>query len=595
MKRSILFVITVILASCLLGCTTPEVQQVEVEKIVTQVVKETVVVEGTPQIIEKVVTATPEPVSEEPASEEPAAAEPAILRIGSTRSLDKINPYWATEYAESIIFDLVYEKMFSVNYQSDFEPELAESWEMSDDGLTWTFNIVKDSKFHDGTPLTAEDVAFSLNLYKAREDSSRWSHVKMIDNAEATGDYTVTITLVEPIPNMIDQLATLWILPKHIWEPLGIETDLEDFINEEMIGSGPFKLTDYEKDQFISLASVKDHWKRSPIIDGLVEQFFNNEDAMVQALISGQLDYVDNAPLTAVKTLENTDNVEILAGRRATPHLDDIIINQIAPENCPEDGVCDNHPALRDVQVRRALSYATDKQTITNIIRLGYADTGVTLIQPGSKWFNPNVENYGFDIAKANQILDDAGYMDTDSDGVREMPDGTNPLIFRLYYPTYITTHPRLAELLAESWSQIGVQVDIRGIESDVLAPMVNPQFATDIVLWAWESDIDPNFMLSLCTTEMISNWADESGYSNPDYDALFAAQAVELDEQKRIDIVWQMQQIIADDAVYIIPYYDHLVNAVRTDTFTNWPFDEDTVIPLYVDMLATLQPVSGN
>jgi peptide/nickel transport system substrate-binding protein len=548
-------------------------------------------------VVEKVVTATPEPAAEEKVTEneEPSTTEPVILKVGSTRSLDKINPYWATEYAEGIIFDLVYESLFIVNYNSDFEENLAKSWEMSEDGLTWTFNIVQDSTFHDGTPLTAEDVAFSINLYKARQDSSRWSNVKMIDTAEATGDYSLTINLVEPIPNMIDQLAALWILPKHIWEPLGVETDLEDFINKEMIGSGPFMLKDYEKDQFISLESNKDHWKRPPIIDGVVEQFFNNEDAMVQALISGQLDYVDNAPLTAVRTLEGTDNVQMLEGRRATPHFDDIVINQIDPANCPEDGVCDNHPALRDVSVRQALSHATDKNTITNIIRLGYADVGVSLIQPGSKWYNTDLEDYAFDLDKANQILDEAGYMDVDGDGIREMPDGTNSLVFRLYYPTYITTHPRLAELLAESWAQIGVSLEIRGLESDVLASMVNPQFATDIVLWAWESSIDPNFILSLCSTEMINNWAGESGYTNPEYDELFAAQAVELDEQTRIDLVWQIQEIIMEDAVYIIPYYDHLVNAVRTDTFTNWPFDQATVIPLYMDMLCTIEPVAGN
>jgi peptide/nickel transport system substrate-binding protein len=93
----------------------------------------------------------------------------------------------------------------------------------------------------------------------------------------------------------------------------------------------------------------------------------------------------------------------------------------------------------------------------------------------------------------------------------------------------------------------------------------------------------------------MINNWAGESGYSNPEYDELFDAQAVELNEQKRIDLVWQMQEIIMEDAVYIIPYYDHLVNAIRTDTFTNWPFDQETVIPLYMDMLCTLEPVAGN
>ncbi|MCE5207874.1 MAG: ABC transporter substrate-binding protein [Chloroflexi bacterium] len=531
-----------------------------------------------------------EPTAEAPAKE----AEPYILRVGVSQSISSLNPVFSILASEGRVFRMVYEYMFLLNLESKYEPYLAESWTTSEDGKTWVYQIHNESIFHDGTPLTAEDVAYSLMLYKSREDSAAYGQAQFFESVTATGDYEVTIVLTDPLPNLADKLANLPILPKHIWESLGTGDDLKNFTNAEMIGSGPFKFTEFKKGEFVRMTANKEHWLYPPNIDEVIYQEFTNEDAELQALLTGQIDAVMSIPLTAYNTVKNTENVAILAGLPATPHVADIILNGIDPANCPEDykSTCGGHPALRDVEVRKALNYATDKQKIIDVNLMGLADPGVTLVPSGTEWFNTEVQDYLFDIAKANEILDNAGYKDTDGDGVRQMPDGTNPLIFDVNFETDCNTCPREAELMTETYTQIGVQLVVAAMEGDALIDFCNPRFEHDIILWGWVGEPDPDFMLSIATTAQIVGWNSESGYSNPEYDALYDQQAVEMDHDKRLELVWQMQEILVRDVVYIIPYYDQYVYAVRTDKYEGWPLEYKMVYPDYMKTFATIKPI---
>ena len=171
---------------------------------------------------------------------------------------------------------------------------------------------------------------------------------------------------------------------------------------------------------------MKDHYLYSPKIDGAVFQTFDSQDALVQALKTGQVDMITEMPNTAVATLRNESNVEVVSGPPFAPSLSDIIFNVTSEENCPpDDGVCSGHPALRDLNVRQALAHATDKQQIIDVVLLGLGSPGLTLVPDGlGVYYNDQLEDYAFDTDLANQILDDAGYADTDGDGVREMPGG---------------------------------------------------------------------------------------------------------------------------------------------------------------------------
>ncbi len=535
------------------------------------------------------VPAPAEPGAAEPQAPAEAPSKPAVVRIGYAGSPDTLNPGAAVLSEAYLIFELVYDTIYDLNLDGTFSLSLAESAEVSEDGLIWTFKL-RDATFHDGTPLTAEDVVFSYNLY-ANTEGYPWmgDYTTYFESVEAPDPKTIVLTLSEAIPNLDSQLVFLYVLPKHIWE----SQDPVEFENEEMIGSGPFKMVEYKQNEFVHLAANKDH-PQAPKIDEVIFQTFESNDALVQAIKTGQVDMITEFPATSIDSLRAAENVEVVTGAPFAPTVSDIIFNQCSPENCPEgDGICSGHPSLQDRNVRLALSHATDKQKIIDVIYLGLASPGTTLIPDGlGVWYNESIKDYEFDVAKANKILDDAGYKDTDGDGVREMPDGTNPLVYRLNWPSDSIDGPRLAELLSEMWKQVGVNVEPQAMDPDALTAACCPAFDFDVMLWGWGSDPDPNLLLSVMTTAEIPTGSSETGYSNPEFDELYAQQAIERDFEKRKELVWKMQQIVFDDVVYIIPYYDPALQAYRTDRFTGWITDQPKVELADPTSLIVIEPV---
>ena len=399
----------------------------------------------------------------------------------------------------------------------------------------------------------------------------------------------MVLTLTDAIPNLDSQLVFLYVLPKHIWE----NEDPVEFENTAMIGSGPFKMVEYKQNEFVHLAANKDH-PQAPKIDEVIFQTFESNDALVQALKTGQVDMITEFPATAIDSLREAENVEVVTGAPFSPTVTDVIFNQCTSATCPEgDGICSGHPSLQDRTVRQALSHATDKQKIIDVIYLGLASPGTTLIPDGlGVWYNSSLKDYEHDVALANQMLDDAGYLDTDGDGVREMPDGTNPLVYRMNWPSDSVNGPRLAELLSEQWAEVGVKVEPQAMDPDALTAACCPAFDFDVMLWGWGSDPDPSLLLSVMTTDEIPTGSSETGYSNPEYDELYNQQAVERDFEKRKELVWKMQQIVMDDVVYIIPYYDPALQAYRSDRFSGWITDQPKVELSDPTSLTVIEPV---
>ncbi|HJR80389.1 MAG TPA: ABC transporter substrate-binding protein [Anaerolineales bacterium] len=525
-----------------------------------------------------------------------AAAEPVVLRVGWAGSPDTLNPGTAVLSEAYTIFALVYDTIYEYQLDGTYKLDAAESAEVSDDGLTWTFKIRDGINFHDGQPLTANDVAFSINLYKNNEDYIYLNaYTVNFDTVEATDDNTVVITLTNAVPNMDYLLSYLYIVPEHVWAEHATAPASVEFENLEMIGTGPFQMAEYTQNEFVRLTANKEHFADLPKIDEVIFQTFASDDVLVQSLRSGQVDMITEMPATAVETLKGEANIQVVTGAPYAPDVSDIIFNQIDPENCPTDvgGVCTGHPALRDRNVRLALAHATDKQKLIDVVLLGYGTPGLTLIPDGlGPWYNSSITDYEYDVAKANQILDDAGYVDTDGDGVREMPDGSQPLTFRMHWPSDSIDGPRQAELLSEMWGEVGVTLELQAVDPDALTAECCPAFDYDIILWGWGSDPDPNLLLSVHSTDEIPNGYNETGYSNPEYDELHIQQGRELDLDKRRKIVWQMQQIAFDDVVYIIPYYQQAIQAFRTDRFQGWIVDKAKVELSDVSSLTVIEPV---
>lgn len=525
-----------------------------------------------------------------------SASTPVVARVGWAGSPDTLNPGTAVLSEAYTVFALVYDTVYEYQLDGTYKLDVAESAEVSDDGLTWTFKIRSGINFHDGEPMTAQDVAFSINLYKDNVDYIYLnSYTLNFDTVEATDDTTVVITLTDAVPNMDYLLSYLYIVPEHIWGEYATPPGSVEFENLEMIGTGPFKMAEYAQSQFVRLTANKEHFQNPPKIDEVIFRTYESQDVLVQSLRNGETDMIIEMPATAVQTLQGDETIEVVTGAPFAPDVSDIIFNQADPENCPTDvgGLCTGHPALRDRNFRLALAHATNKQQLIDVVQLGFATPGLTLIPDGlGRWYNDTLVDYAFDVDLANSILDDAGYLDTDGDGVREMPDGSQPLNFRMHWPSDSIDGPRMAELLAEMWREVGVTLELQAVEPDALTAECCPTFDFDIILWGWGSDPDPNLLLSVYTTEQIPNGYNETGYSNPVVDELNTQQSRELDPQKRQEIVWEIQQIVFDDVVYIIPYYSQAVQAYRTDRFQGWVTDSGKVELSDVSSLVNIEPV---
>jgi peptide/nickel transport system substrate-binding protein len=518
------------------------------------------------------------------------------VRIGIGGSADSLNPGNGVLSEAYTLYELVYNTPIGITADGEYVPELATDWSVSEDELTWTMTIVEGATFHDGQPLTAEDIAFSIELYKATDGFPFLpSYAYYFDTVEAVDETTLVLTTEEPIGNFEANMVFMYVVPKHIWEPL---EDPVDFDNADMIGSGPFKLTSFTRNESVQLAANTDYWGTPPNIDGILFRTIGNADARVTALTTGELDAITEFPATAIPALQNAANVNVhIADIGAGGTLRDIFFNLVDDETCPEDdGVCTGHPALRDLAVRQALAMATDKQQIIDVATLGTASPGLSLVPPGlGEFYADDVADWAYDVAAANELLDDAGYVDSNGDGVREClaDQDCETLTFRFNYPDDIDTAPREAELLAGMWSEIGVRIQIQGLDSDALTSVCCPSFDFDIILWGWGSDPDPGFLLGVTLCDEIASGFSETGYCNPDYDELYYAQGVETDPATRVGIVREMQRILVEDVPYIIPYYTQSIQAWRTDTFVGWPEDDPTLGIEDPSSLVNLRPAN--
>ncbi len=266
--------------------------------------------------------------------------EPSVVKIGWTGGPDSLNPGAAWLAKAYTIFELVYDSMYEVNLDGTYADGLVESVERSDDGLVYTFKIKDGVKWHDGKPLTAKDVAFTYNLVMAHEDfPTLHSYTTSFESVEATDDTTVVLTLNEPVPSIESKLVFLYILPEHIWKDHAEGNAAAEFANEEMIGSGPFKMKEYKANEYIQLEKNEDYHGNVPKVDEVIFQSFQTPDVLIQAMKSGQVDMITEMPSTGVEALKDVENVSVEVGSPLSPDLTDIILNQTAPENCPtEDG-----------------------------------------------------------------------------------------------------------------------------------------------------------------------------------------------------------------------------------------------------------------
>ncbi len=499
-----------------------------------------------------------------------------ILRLGWTNDPDNLNPFIGYESSSYEIWAINYELLVGFR-ASDFANVpgvgLATAWETSADGKVWTFTITDKSKWQDGEPLTASDVAFTFNYCIDNELGMFIDYVKFIDKVEAPDATHVVFTCSKPKANMLG----LWIpiLPEHIWSkvnPKEVETKFKN--DPPIIGSGPFQTVEWKKGVYVRMVANKDYWRGAPKVDEVIFQTYQNADTMAQDLKTGAIQSGWNIPSAQFDALNNEPDLEAI--RAVTIGFDQIGFNCADQEKFPKST---GHPVLQDPAFRSALQWAVDKDKIVSIGYNGNAAAADTILTrdfypPDADFHLTPEDPYTFDLEKAKAALDAAGYTDADGNGIREY-EGKD-ITLRLYARAESTESQNCGKLITGWFEDVGVDIDYEVIDDSALGDKQyaydGDQFAPDfdLFIWGWGGDVDPNFILSIMTTDSIESWSD-CNWSNAEYDQLFLEQQTTVDVQERIAIVHRMQQIVYDESPYIPLVYPKDLLAANKGKWTGW------------------------
>jgi peptide/nickel transport system substrate-binding protein len=485
-----------------------------------------------------------------------------IFRLGSDSSIDSLNPFVAFQADAYTTFEYIYPSLVQYNAKLQIVPGFATSWQTSAGGRVWTFHTVPHAEWSDGKPLTAQDAAWTISTIIKFQNSSTANsagYVAHMLSAVAPNPDTLVITYKQPVANVLSQLQQVAILPEHIWAKYatGSGKGLTNFANNApIVSGGPFTLFSYTAKQDAVFKRNPDFYGAKPHIQGIALEFFSNDDAMVTALKSGQLDGVETVPTTSVSDLKHAGFV---VSETPGDAFDDFIIN----DNPAQDA---SHRELMNPLVREAFDAAIDRQQIVNTSLLGYGSPGSTIIPPVTgSWSNPAIKPAPYDLAKANQLLDQAGYK-MGPNGLR-MADG-HPMSYTVIMPsdTSDTYGSRSFEIIQTSFKQIGVQLTPDDLDNSAAysAITANNYKSFEMSMWDWFPETDPDFMLSVLTCGSWNVWND-TGYCSKAYDSLYNAQSAAMNSGQRQQIVYQMQAMIAKASPYLVLDYPDSIEAHST------------------------------
>ncbi len=483
------------------------------------------------------------------------------FKVGWLETLDslKMDDTIAWSLLGNAILSTVYEQLAFMgkppNYD-EFTPMLASEWEVSDDFVTWTFYLSPDAKWHDGTPVTAEDVDFTAK-YLVRVPV--WNGTETDPaSVEVIDDNTVRFVMKQPIVLVVP----FWwvpILPKHIW--WDYRDNMLEYDNSDAIGSGPFKLKEWIPGEYFLLEANTEYHLGRPYIDELLFRSYTSEDAIVFALLNGEIDMIVPYYVTPSMALQiinaNDPNVDV----REDPGDSFYWLTF----NLKLDGAVGD--LLRNIDFRKAIAYAIDKNKIVEVAFQGYANAVDVPVYEDSPYYNPDITRYSYDPERAVSILNSLGLEDVDEDGFLEMQDGSEIELNMLIIGTN-PIHTKIATSVREDLQAIGIKLTVDAVDEGAYWTVLGQppeEHGYDLVLFYQAIGPDITFAFTPFQT---GGWANVGGFSNPDYDNLLNRFISEPDRDARIAIAKNMQEIIADELPAIFLINPSALTAYRTDKF---------------------------
>jgi peptide/nickel transport system substrate-binding protein len=390
----------------------------------------------------------------------------------------------------------------------DLIPDLATDWSVSDDGLVWTVDIRTDAVFSDGEPVTAEDVAYT---FTTAGESGGLTDVTALDEAVAVDEDTVELRLDRPQSTFVNRLVSLGIVPEHAHGP--------DYARNP-VGSGPFTLVQWDEGQQLIVERNDEYYGEKPEFERIVFQF-TGEDASIAAASGGQVD------MAAVPSQLATTEIP---GMRLVPvpSVDNrgIMFPYVPDEGrTTDDGKPIGNDVTSDLAVRQAVNHAVDREALVEGVLEGYGSPATGPVD-NLPWHEPESAIEDADPERAEQLLDEAGWVDEDGDGVREK-DGV-PAAFTLIYPADDTLRQGLALAVVDMLAPIGIEVSAQGESWDV----IDQRLHADAVLFGWGSH-DPTEMYNLySSTQAGVEYWNPGFYADDEVDAHLEAALTATDEE---------------------------------------------------------------
>jgi len=463
----------------------------------------------------------------------------------ATSDAVSFHPYQVSDTASREYQGLVYGGGLTENDPQDpskYRGYFAESWTAADDQVTYTFTLRPDLVWSDGQPLTAFD--FRWTYEQASNPANRWPYISNLEHVEsydAIDARTIVVKLKEPLAvglEMADAIAPP--LPRHIWEKLDWnDSERNSEINRPTVGAGPFKLQDWQRDAQISFVANDRFFKGRPKLDTYTIRIAGNPTIAFEWLRSGEVDRYAFQPDKYAEA-KRLDNVNVYEWWPATGNWGYIGYNL-------------RRPLVQDVKVRQALAYAVDRNVIIDKVMEGLAQPTYSAYGPTCWCYNPDVPHRDYDLARARQILDDAGWR-PGPDGIR-VKDGQKLQLRLMYGPNTNRVREKIATIVQDSFKQIGVGIEIQTLEwSAYLSALRTPPFDWDMNVGGWSATIDPYWMYQIWAEDNIPE-LNSGAYKNPEVEALFQKGAKVFDQAQRKQIYGDIQRILVEDQPYIFLY----------------------------------------
>ena len=461
------------------------------------------------------------------------------LIIGSPWAPKAIDPYSGGSYI--LQRNCIVETLVSIDYEGKLAPGLAESWEVSDDGLTWTFHLREGVKFHDGTPFNAD--AMKSSLERAIEKAAVFKTVPL-DSVETKDDYTLMITTKEPFAPLSAYLTK--------GESAAISSSSFDEKGEflEPIGTGPFKFESWKPKEEIILVKNDEYWGTKPKLDKVVYKGIPEAITRVMMFKAGELDIAQILPPDAVKGLESNDDTEVF-----TKSIGRIRLIGFNMEKEP----------FNDLKVRQAVNYAIDRDALVKYVLEGVGAPATCLFPPEFYWANTDLKGYTYEPEKARKLLEEAGWIDTDDDGV--LDKNGKPLKITLLTYTERAALPPTAEIIQSQLDDAGIKTELRVLKV-AAASEIKKAGEFDMFLVGrgllFIPDPDSIMMEDYHSIHGVDGFL-WYGYKNERVNELIEKGRVTMDTAERKKIYDEVQKLVLEDAPIV--YLNYYVNIDAVDS----------------------------